>query len=651
MTNYAQGLPGVLATGAPADGTQRYRDSTRVTVPGNWQRPRELYRKLRAARPFALGWEPTTSVRIGDAPEVPVWVADTPDRLRAVVHHVWRQPALALDTESSDKRGIYTDAFRLRAIQLATPDSAVFIPVEQHEPAKLRALFVGGTSWLVHNAAFDLAVLDAKLAVSLDDTWPATVDSMLYAQLVQHPNTRAGDGSFPAKLKELTRKLVDPTYGEDKELRSVMRKGKFTWATIPTDQPDYIRYAALDPLITIAVLGHLLPAGRTADESLYEYEARIAWLMCRLARRGLGVDSVRADALLEQFETRHAQIVTLFDSYGLNSAAPDTHDNKRAFVTAMGSRGVELTKVTPKNGLPALDSNTLLDACLAAECTDDALYVAWTDLHQAGKYRTAYVDPFQAAAAGGGRVHPVIRTLGARTGRMSIADPPLQQLPRLGEVRACLCSDPGHVLIGADYAAVEMRVAAALSGDPTMRRLIAEGVDLHDTVARSLFGPSFTHEQRNVAKRPGFGRLYGAGAATVARQCRVPVEVAVRALDAFDALFPGVKRYARRVSREQDLVTFSGRRIRTDEARPHANINYYVQSTARDVFTLGGMRAAGAGLEPYLWLPVHDEWIVQAPDADAAEVAHVLEQAQTSALADVQFIATAKIIGQNWVKS
>jgi DNA polymerase-1 len=651
VTNYAQGLPGVLASGAPADGVPRYRETTPAHVPSNWERPRGIYRKLQAAKPFALDWQPTTTLRIDGQPDTPVWVADTPDQLRAVVHHVWRQPALSLDTESSDKRGIYTEQFRLRTIQLATPTSVVYIPVDRHEPAKLRALFIHGTSWLVHNAAFDLAVLDAQLAVSLDDMWPSTVDSMLYAQLVQHPTTRAGDGAFPAALKELTRKLVDPEYGEDKELRSVMRRNKWTWATVPTDCPEYIRYAALDPVITIHVFIHLLRASRLADEPLYEYEARVAWLMCRLARRGLSVDSDRATALVDQFTTRHAEVVSLFDTYGLDPESPDTHDNKRAFVAAMSTRGVALTKTTPKNGLPALDAITLVDACLAADKPDDALYLAWTDLHQAGKYRTAYVEPFQNAAASGGRVHPVIRTLGARTGRMSISDPPLQQLPRIGSVRACLCADPGHVLVGADYAAIEMRVAAALSADPTMRRLIAEGVDIHDTVARSLFGPAFTDEQRNVAKRAGFGRLFGAGAATVARQCRVPEHVAASALEAFDALFPGVQRYAHRVAREQELVTFSGRRIRADEARPYANINYYVQSTARDVFVLGGMRAAGSGLEPYLWLPVHDEWIVQAPEPDAVEVAHVLEDAQASALGGVSFVASAKVIGRNWVKS
>jgi DNA polymerase-1 len=649
MTNYAHGLPGVLATGAPTPGGPAYLAAS-VAVADGWQQPRDMYRKLRAAHPFAFDWEPL-SVAVGERTGIPVWVADTPDRLRAVVHHVWHQPALALDTEASDKRGIYTKGFALRAIQLATPDSAVYIPTERHEPARLRALFVGATVWLAHNASFDLAVLDAQGVASLDDMWPVTVDSMLYAQLVQHPLTRAGDGSYPVRLKELTRKLVDPGYGQDRELRAAMRRGKWTWATVPDDLPEYVRYAALDPLVTIGVFVRLLAAGRTADDPLYEYEARIAWLMSRLARRGLSVDTARADALVEQFDARRTEIATLFEQYGLDATAPDTHANKRAFVTAMQSRGITLSKVTPKTALPALDGNTLLDACLAAERADDPLYLAWLDLHQAGKYRSSYIDPFHAAAAGDGRVHPVIRTLGARTGRMSIADPPLQQLPRLGAVRSCLRADPGYVLIGADYAAIEMRVAAALSGDPTMRRLIADGVDLHDTVARSLFGDGFTPEQRNVAKRAGFGRLYGAGATTVARQCRVSVDVAARALAAFDALFPGVKRYARQVSREQELVTFSGRRIRADELRPHANINYYVQSTARDVFTLGGMRAAGAGLENLLWLPVHDEWIVQAPERDAPEVARVLEQAQTSALADVRFIASAKVIGSNWSKA
>jgi DNA polymerase-1 len=213
--------------------------------------------------------------------------------------------------------------------------------------------------------------------------------------------------------------------------------------------------------------------------------------------------------------------------------------------------------------------------------------------------------------------------------------------------------------VGADYSAIEMAVAAALSGDKHMLELIANGTDIHAVVAAAVFGAAFTNaepnskpwkEMRNVAKRAGFGRLYGAGAATVARQCGVSVAVARKALAMFDRLFPGVKAYADWVATDAELVTFTGRRIRADETRPYANINYYVQSSARDVFMLGGLRAAGAGLEPYFWLPIHDEWIVQAPEKDAKEVGHVLESALASSLRGVQFKAEAEVIGTHWVK-
>ena len=129
---------------------------------------------------------------------------------------------------------------------------------------------------------------------------------------------------------------------------------------------------------------------------------------------------------------------------------------------------------------------------------------------------------FLAAADPAGRVHPQVNTLRAKTARMSITDPALQTLkkhdPRL---RRCFTADPGHVLISCDFSQVEIRVAAALADDPTLKQVILSGADIHDATAALMYGEGFTDEQRTISKRATFGTIYGGGARALASQTGV----------------------------------------------------------------------------------------------------------------------------------
>jgi DNA polymerase I-like protein with 3'-5' exonuclease and polymerase domains len=114
---------------------------------------------------------------------------------------------------------------------------------------------------------------------------------------------------------------------------------------------------------------------------------------------------------------------------------------------------------------------------------------------------TSFLEPYDALVRyGDGRVRPTVYTLGARTGRMSCVRPNCQNVPRTGGVRGCIIADPGHVLVSADFAGIELRVAAALSGDENLRRMIADEVDIHWLIARQVFGPDATKADRYAVK-------------------------------------------------------------------------------------------------------------------------------------------------------
>ncbi|MGH7484040.1 MAG: DNA polymerase, partial [bacterium] len=181
-------------------------------------------------------------------------------------------------------------------------------------------------------------------------------------------------------------------------------------------------------------------------------------------------------------------------------------------------------------------------------------------------------------------------------------------------------------------------------------RVIKAGIDLHALTATRLYGKAFTDEHRNLAKRAGFGRIYGAGAFTVALQTGVDEATAKKALAVFDKTFPGIRIYARKLSMGSEVVTPFGRTIPVDTQRPWGAINYAVQSTARDVFMSGMLRMVEAGFGQYLWLPVHDELIACVPESIAADAIRCMTAVMADDFQGVPIVADGGLMGRRWTK-
>ena len=183
------------------------------------------------------------------------------------------------------------------------------------------------------------------------------------------------------------------------------------------------------------------------------------------------------------------------------------------------------------------------------------------------------------------------------------------------------------------------------------KQVILSGADIHDATAALMYGEGFTDEQRTISKRATFGTIYGGGARALASQTGVSEDTARQVIQRWRRTYPRVIAYGRRLAELAEVVTASGRRIPADPARPYANANYAVQSTARDlllaaVYTLVTRHQVGG-----LWLFVHDEIIVQAPDHDAERVRGLLERAMTSTFRGLPIVAEAKILGPAWGQS
>jgi DNA polymerase-1 len=322
--------------------------------------------------------------------------------------------------------------------------------------------------------------------------------------------------------------------------------------------------------------------------------------------------------------------------------------------------GVDLVATTPSGKLLTDKSILLPLAGLTPgwETVDGAvvnpLAEAVVRAKRAEKWRVAYAEAFIRGIDADGRVHPSISPLQARTGRMSISDPPLQQLPAGDKIiRKCMVADEGNVLWSVDYQQVELRVLAALADERNMKAAIAAGRKLHNDAAERIWGSGYTDAQYKLTKVAGFCTVYGGGAAAIDTQTGCGLEAARGVRNSYLRSYPGIRRYSDLLARQAErsgyvLLSRTGRRLPLDRDRLYSAINYTVQSTARDVFAAALLRLDSAGLTPYLLLPIHDELLGQAPEAEARELSAEVARIMQTTLDGVHLDTDCTVIGTAW---
>ncbi|MFH8593074.1 DNA polymerase [Streptomyces rimosus] len=570
---------------------------------------------------------------------------------------------IALDTETTGLN-VFNSSFRLRTIQFGDARDAWVILYERggYFESYARDAIRRIPRLLIHNAAYDWLVLDRHAGIPLDEltAWDHTTDTRILASLIDPRQPQ--EGGIGTGLKPLSAHWVDPAAPDTQAgLTSVFRGLGLTketgWAGIPATDPTYLLYAGLDVLLTARLEPVLRRELARLDvrPELVTYEHEIARLCAVMQRRGLVLDldyTHQLDRRLRDDAQQYADQAARYGVTNVNSTAQ--------LADAFAGMGETLTERTA-SGAVKVDKNVLLalaDMSLQWQPlgtrTPNPLALAVLKSKRAGKWGKAYARTFLDTVDAAGRVHPFISPLAARTGRMSITRPALQTLPSSDAmIRRCLLADEGHVIISTDFSAVEMRVLAALANVRRMKEAITGGEDLHDFTARLVFGEGFTKAHRKLAKAIGFGKVYGGGATTVARQSGAPIEDVQRAMKAYDRVYPEIRRAASRWQREAfqtGMVSISatGRRLPLDRDRTYAVTNYMCQSAARDVLGQSMLNAESAGLLEYMRLPIHDEILASAPKQEAEEIAREFERCMTWPLYGVPIEAEAEVGGRSW---
>jgi DNA polymerase-1 len=297
---------------------------------------------------------------------------------------------------------------------------------------------------------------------------------------------------------------------------------------------------------------------------------------------------------------------------------------------------------------------------------------------QLTKLKGTYVDALPALVLPrDGRLHTSFHQTVAATGRLSSSDPNLQNIPfrtPLGrEVRRAFVARPGWRLLSADYSQIELRIMAHLSGDPALVEAFEKGVDVHAATAQRVFGLAAgalaAPEQRAMAKVVNFGVMYGMGARALGQQLGIPVAEASRFIAEYFRTHQGVDRFLKQTvadARQKGFVTtILGRRrrlpaltsgaegrVRADAER--AAINTPIQGSAADLIKVAMIRLAheleARGLESKLVLQVHDELLVEAPEAEVDVAREAVSRAMTTAMALSVPLEVQTGVGMNWLE-
>ncbi len=257
------------------------------------------------------------------------------------------------------------------------------------------------------------------------------------------------------------------------------------------------------------------------------------------------------------------------------------------------------------------------------------------------KLKNTYADALpQMIQPRTGRVHTHFRQAVTATGRLSSSDPNLQNIPVRTEqgrrIRRAFVAEPGHLLLGADYSQIELRIMAHLSQDAGLLQAFAAGEDIHRATAAEVFGvplEAVDSEKRRAAKAINFGLIYGQTAYGLAQQLGTDQNAARAYMDRYFERYPGVLQYmehTRVLAREQGYVeTLFGRRLYVSEIRSRnparrsyaerAAINAPMQGTAADIIKLAMVAVDGWLQEDparggRMILQVHDEIVLEVPE-------------------------------------
>lgn len=397
---------------------------------------------------------------------------------------------------------------------------------------------------------------------------------------------------------------------------------------------------------------------------LTEIELPLAGVLARMECAGFDVDKAGIEAFSKKLSTRISTLTDeIFEAVGheFNINSP-----KQLGVALFEDLGLPCKKKT-KSGYST--NAEVLEGLRSAHPVVEKIM----EYRTLTKLKSTYCDGLLKVIDTDGRIHTRFNQVETRTGRISSLEPNLQNIPirtDLGrEMRKFFIAAPGCRLVDADYSQIELRVLASMAEDQTMIDAFNSGADIHTATAAQVFGlppEMITPQLRSRAKAVNFGIVYGIGAFSLAKDIGVSNKEAKEYIDSYMHTYQGVAAYMQRmIDAAKDTgyaTTLFGRRRYLPELAASNHMlrafgervarNMPIQGTAADIIKIAMVRVDrrlyAEGMESRLILQVHDELIVEAPEAEADRALQIVTEEMEHACNMAVLLRADGKIGQTW---
>ncbi len=440
--------------------------------------------------------------------------------------------------------------------------------------------------------------------------------------------------------------------------------GAYGVPAVPLEDETLAPFASFS-LLCDRLTGELRRVG--GMELLETMELPLARVLCDMEQRGFLVDRAGIAAFGEELQQRvdflQGEIWELV-GYEFNLNSPKQLGE--ALFVKLGLPAGKKTKSGYSTNAEVLEE--LRDKHPAVELL--------LEYRQLSKLRSTYCEGLTKAIAPDGRIHTSFNQTETRTGRISSAEPNLQNIPvrtELGsKMRRFFLAPEGRVLCDADYSQIELRVLAHLSGDPAMIEAFRAGADIHTATASQVFGlpmDAVPPLLRARAKAVNFGIVYGIGPFSLAKDIGVSFNEAKRYIDSYLGKYSGVAAYMDRVvaeAKERGYVetAFGRRRYLPELASSNHQLRAFgervarnapIQGTAADIIKIAMVRVwerlRRELPDAHLILQIHDELIVEASEADAPRAAEILSAEMEHAFAMQVPLPADVHVGRDWYEA
>lgn len=623
---------------------------------------------------------------------------DTPAKLADLVGKLKASPRLAVDVETDS-----TDEVQTKLVGIAiTPQAerGYYIPVGHGSPAKAEpgqqaTLFdlpeVSPTASsaadaaptqlalatvqealapiladpaitkYMHNAKFDMTVLE-RHGMPLQ---PPIFDTMVASWLGNNaPGARHG-------LKDLVKETLNIQMTEIKELIGT-GKSQITMDQVSIEQAT--PYAAADVDMTLRLADQVERPLHAHNDELWHIfqtlEMPLIYVLKDMELAGIRLDV----AVLEQMSTEitgrlHELELNIYQVAGTEFNINSTQQLSDVLFGKMG---------LPTQGLKKTKSGHYSTAAGVLEQFQGQHEIIDLILEQRtlAKLKSTYIDALPTMVnPHTGRVHTNYNQIGVSTGRLSSSNPNLQNIPirteQGREIRRAFVAAPGCRLIAADYSQVELRILAHVAEDQGLLQAFANDEDIHTATAAAVLDipqSEVDKYQRRIAKTVNFGLIYGQSAFGLAQGTGMSQTDARQFIETYFSKYPGIKKYiddTKKMATEQGYVaTLLGRRRDfsnlaelTGPQRGSAEreaINMPIQGTAADIMKQAMIdlhRAlAEGGFKSRMLLQVHDELVLEVPEAEVAEVAALTRQVMCDAFELKAPLKVEVEVGANWLE-